>query len=343
MHLKTCCDLRKIVCFYNEIEEGMIESMLKCINFLLLLVGIICGVVGVVCSIKKKERIEKIINILLTILGLMVSLLSAEGIYYINVLETYNFAIQQNEATIGLISKQESLMSENSINSNNQITNNQITNNTVFENSNTDEKTLLNYAQFYYLANNYEGVARVYGLSTLSNNPIALTNLGYMYANGVYFQQNIEMAENYYNKAIELGCQQAMANKVAMYLKFKLSGTEMVIADACENKNVNVGIFLAETMDRLTNYSYMYISDFSQMYNYYGSLSDAERVELIEDMYYWEDAGLVTYAEKPEESKIETYEFIRFSDRDYAVYGIYRKYALKCFLLDALDECFIII
>lgn len=318
--------------------------MLKCINFLLLLVGIICGVVGVIGSIKKKEHIEKIVNILLTILGLMVSSLGAEGIYYINVLETYNFAIQQNEAAIGLISKQENLMSENSINSNNNInSNNQITNNTVFENADTDEKTLLNYAQFYYLANNYEGVARIYGLSALSNNPIALTNLGYMYANGIFFQQNLEMAENYYNKAIELGCQQAMANKVAMYLKFKLSGTEMVIADACENENVNVGIFLAETMDRLTNYSYMYISDFGQMYNYYSSLSDTERVELIENMYYWEDAGLVTYAEKPEASNIAIYEFVRFRDYDNALCIIYRKYERKCLLIDALDEQFIII
>lgn len=317
--------------------------MLIGINISLIFIGIICVVVGLIGITTKKEKIEKIVNLVLTSLGVVTSLLGAGGTYYTNVLKSYNLAIQQVQAYIGNMNAEENVIFENSINSNNNInSNNQITNNTVFEDANSDQETLLNYAQFYYLANNYEGVARVYGNSLLANNPVALTNLGYMYANGIYFQQNFEIAENYYNKAIELGYQQAMANKVAMYLKYKLLNTELIIAEACESRNVNVGIFLAITMDRITDYSYMYISDFGQMYDYHYSLGDIERIELIENMYFWEDVGLVTCFKAPTRSELEIYEFIRLRDIDNSVAGLYRKYERRCYSIDVLDECFII-
>lgn len=298
--------------------------------------------VGVFGVFRNKEHIEKTANFVLMALGLIISSLGVGGVYYNNVLETYTLAIQQIESNVGFINTEENVVSENSINSNNINYNNQITNNTVFEDANSDVETLLNYAQFYYLANNYEGVARIYGNSLLSDNPIALTNLGYMYANGVYFQQNLEIAERYYDKGIELGLQQAMANKVAMYLKYKLPNTELIIEEACEKRNMDVGIFLASTVDRITDYQYMYISDFYQMYEYYCSLDDIERIELIENMYYWEDVGLETHFTAPDDTEIELYELIGFRDIDNRVAVLYRKYEIKCYSIEVLDESFII-
>jgi len=75
------------------------------------------------------------------------------------------------------------------------------------------------FAQANELIDKNEGEAAFKLISPLvaQNNPRALNSFGYMYENGVYFQQNLKTAFDYYSSAAELGELRAVYNIGRMY------------------------------------------------------------------------------------------------------------------------------
>lgn len=307
------------------------------LNTFILLSGILCIFLGVFYFYKKNDIKEKIMNGLFAILGLAVSILSTENTNYYNTINNLNEQIYSLESNLSIennneINATETSTTENIINSNNQITNN-----TVFENSSSDEGSLMNYANFYYTSNNLEGVVRIYGNSKLANNPVALTNLGYMYANGIYFEQNFEIAEKYYDQAISLGFEQAICNKLAMYLKNKLPDTISVLNEGFENRNDKIARFVSSNyyMDK-TEYNMAFYYDFYL-------LSNEEKINEIESWYYWDEGIIEAYYEKPyPKTAAQKFVFIRFFDEDDRVGRLYTKYEMHCYNIEMLEERFII-
>lgn len=301
-------------------------------NVFAILCGILCIFAGIYYAHKKNDIKEKLMNGFFSILGLAVSVLGAESIYYYNAISILNEQIYNLETNLTIENSSESVSTENTINSHNQITNN-----TVFETSESDEETLMNYAKFYYTAGDLEGVVRIYGNSKLSNNPIALTNLGYLYANGIYFSPNLEIAENYYNQAIELGFDQAMCNKVAMYINNMLPDTITVLNDAFIRRNEKVASFVS------SNY-YINKADINMaMYYQFYCLDTEEKLRELESWYYWDEGVSKAYYEKPNpEIGVYKYEFIRLFYEDNRVGSIFKEYQAHCYNIELLEEKFIL-
>ncbi len=83
--------------------------------------------------------------------------------------------------------------------------------------SNLSDEDKLRFAEQAFDAEDYETVISTY--SNMTSNPIVQTNLGYMYANGIYFDQNIETALSYYNSAILIGYGKAITNKICLCIR----------------------------------------------------------------------------------------------------------------------------
>lgn len=310
--------------------------MIKIWNVFAIICGILCTFAGIYYAYKKNDIKEKFMNGLFSILGLVVSVLGAESTYYYNIINVLNQQIYNLEANLTIENNSELVSAETNATENIINSHNQITNNTVFESSESNEETLMNYAKFYYTAGNLEGVVRIYGNSKLASNPIALTNLGYLYANGIYFSQNLEIAENYYNQAIALGFEQAMCNKLAMYINNKLDGIDIVLKDGFEKRNEKIAKFIS------SNYWEDDPEINMAMYYDFFRLSIEEQYEEIDSWYYWDDGVLVSYYETPDPKVTEKLEFIRFFDEDNRVGSLFKKYEIHCYNIEILEEKFIL-
>ncbi len=84
--------------------------------------------------------------------------------------------------------------------------------------SENDEQQLLMQAELYYNGEKYESLVELYSLEALRKNPIALNNLGYMYSKGIYFEQNFDVAIQYYENALKKGLDDALHNLVSLKL-----------------------------------------------------------------------------------------------------------------------------
>lgn len=100
---------------------------------------------------------------------------------------------------------------------------------------------IMRQAQLAYFAEDYEGARRLYSLDSVANNGIALCNIGYMYANGLGAVKNVEVAVRYYERAIELGVDQAVINKFVVLANSEngvdLDKLYFYINDQLQNEN----------------------------------------------------------------------------------------------------------
>lgn len=81
-----------------------------------------------------------------------------------------------------------------------------------------DEQQLLMQAELYYNGEKYGSMIDLYSSETLRENPIVLNNLGYMYSKGIYFEQNFDMAIQYYENASKKGLNDALHNLISLKL-----------------------------------------------------------------------------------------------------------------------------
>lgn len=81
-----------------------------------------------------------------------------------------------------------------------------------------DEQQLLMQAELYYNGEKYESLVELYSSEALRENPIAINNLGYMYSKGIHFEQNFDVAIQYYENASKKGLDDALHNLVSLKL-----------------------------------------------------------------------------------------------------------------------------
>lgn len=314
-------------------------------------------------SIKKITQDNKV-ALIVGVIGLIGSIVSA--IIGINTANTVNnikttvenniLQIEQMQQSIKVNNSEDiiDIEGENNQSGNNNLINqdnstfnshNVITNNTVLENENTDVETLMKYATIYYDAGNYEGVARIYANSKLSENSIALCNLGYMYANGIYFGKNINVAKDYYNKAIELGNQQAYNNWLAMSLNNFQADVAELIYYGYINHFEGAAIFIAQLYSNEpetdSEVMYKYLYDFCVL------KTDNERESLLQALISWHYVGVKSFKKTPSASDIVKYVPIGTNDYiyedKYISDRIYEVFEKKCYNVEVLNEKFIVL
>lgn len=143
----------------------------------------------------RKLEINSIIKLIIIMLdvilsgSILIKIFSFENNYnqqYQTLIDDVSHIIQvsQEEINTDIDSIKQTIVSTNVHN----ITNN----NAPIINEEMDERTLLKYAENAFLAEDYESVVQIYSMENLNNNPVACNNMGYMFANGIYFPLNME-------------------------------------------------------------------------------------------------------------------------------------------------------
>lgn len=72
-------------------------------------------------------------------------------------------------------------------------------------------------AQTYYRAGDYGNAMRIYQMIQ-NESAVAKSNIGFLYAHGLGVEQSTRIASEYYKKAYEMGCKQALQNYVSINL-----------------------------------------------------------------------------------------------------------------------------
>jgi len=204
-----------------------------------------------------------------------------------------------------------------------------------------DEQTLLGIAQTAYESKDYETVVQVYSMEKLKNNALVNNNMGYMYANGIYFDVNIVRADMYFDKAIELGNENAFYNKLAMHFRLRQGDLiELLIQGYELEKNEVIIEFVSCHFEDYPNYTQEEKERVTESFLF--EISEEVQNELLEKFYCWERMGDVYLSYSPENTDLMQY--IKFTEHSgvkdgvaYTVKG-YRKYVKKCFGIERLGE-----
>lgn len=221
----------------------------------------------------------------------------------------------------------------------NSYNNNVVNNYNNSYNEATDKDALLDYAQTCFLGEDYAEVARVYSIEKLKDISIVNTNLGYMFANGLYFKTDYEMAGEYYDKAIAMNSEQAINNKLAMYLRTHDVRAAELIYKGCELRDEKVIDFFMLHFEDKINLSEEEKVDFIK--ETLDGLDEEGKYNLLYDTFqFWTDEGLVALYSVPDKNNFEKYEFIRFGDDSAGTYMIYKKSVSHCKFIEILNEGF---
>ncbi len=206
---------------------------------------------------------------------------------------------------------------------------------------NTSVETLLEYAENSYLANNYEVVATIYSMDKLEDNVIANTNLGYMYANGEYFDQNDEMADKYYDKAISLNSMEALNNKIALHMRKKKNDCIELLKQGYKEKDKNISEFVTSHFEGFEEYTQEQKENMTGQFLY--TITEEDRKEIFDKFYYWDEEGIVYLSYSPHNEDFTRYIMISqhsVSQGKATVKG-YKKYVYKCGGIGFLEEHFV--
>lgn len=216
-----------------------------------------------------------------------------------------------------------------------------ITNNAYSYDENTSRETLLKYAQNAFLAGNYQETVQIYSMEKLQNDPVVNNNLGYMYAKGYYFYESFEKANEYYDKAIEGGCEEARGNKLALYIRIHSIKSLYIIRQECERDNEQIIDYFLSFYDEYESDNYQEKKKF--VINTIDDLVMEEWYDfMLSTFYVWEEVGLVKMSEVPTNTDFEYYEFIRFMDEDYVTKILYKKYINQCINIQMLETGFLV-
>ncbi len=274
---------------------------------------------------QKFDAFFHIINIVISICAIIFSLDAKNDV------NTYKIMVQELNTTV--------------TNLNSQIFNikgdmNQEWNSTYIYEYEKSVISLLNEAEVFYDSKRYEEVLKVYSDERLRDNVIVLNNLGYMYANGYYVEQDFKVAERYYNEAIESGSIDAYNNKLSMYLKYCLDDIPNVITEGYDLGSKEAAAFVSEFSDS-ENENVKILYDFCNLF------TREEQMSYIDKMYYWDEAGIVSTNKPLSSEKLIRYEVLSDSDivnEEHNSAGfvfMYREYNLRCANIAILGEHFI--
>lgn len=146
----------------------------------------------------------------------------------------------------------------------------------------------IQFAKKLYDANEIEKVMELYSDETLQNNPVVNSNLGYLYAKGIYVEKSISIAEGYFYRAIENGNEMAYLQLFAMYL---------------ENDFDRAAVFLIENQDISC------IKELIDEKKLDMALDHLELAKQLKLVFFIEvDRGSVTSSELMQTNQYKTYE-----------------------------------
>lgn len=283
--------------------------------------------------LKKNEKRNKINDNILSVLSILIAFVSFFAGNYTG--EEID-ALNENNISINAADESKINMGDINIDSPQQYYNET----TIFEDETDSAETLLNYARIYYTANEYEKMVRIYADSRLEDNVIALNNLGYMYANGIYFEKNVEEANFYYDRAIELGCQQAYSNKMAMYLEEHLDGIPEVVLLGLELDNDCVINFISEMFETDADKTQRDVR--KSILRYFCHAFDKETQQAYIDNYCYQEWGEPEYIETTKNIKASfmvKYVYVTKRQNGYGYTTvIYEKYTRKVKNIEMFDE-----
>jgi TPR repeat protein len=202
-------------------------------------------------------------------------------------------------------------------------------------NESMDESTLLSYADQEFQAENYEIVVQVYSMDNLKNNPIACNNLGYMYANGIYFPENVELADYYYDKAIEQGDNKAFENKMALHFRICDSSRVDLLRIGYQMGNEATINFFASHIE---GYSEMNDNEKAEYLNSFLNIENNKQEEFLEYFYEWKYVGKVYLTFSPVDSELIKYICVDIISSDSSITRVYEKWEKTCLGLELLEE-----
>lgn len=122
-----------------------------------------------------------------------------------------------------------------------------------------------------YDCGNIEKTADLLEKDGMESNPILISYKAEMYANGIYYQKNIQKAEDLFEKAITLNYDKALVLKLKMYLEnYKYNKIIKTINQGINDKNKTVISYLEK---------FISVDDFLK-------LSDTQKRELVINEFY---------------------------------------------------------
>ncbi|QFJ54804.1 sel1 repeat family protein [Pseudobutyrivibrio xylanivorans] len=283
------------------------------------------------------------ITVLLKLIALVIGAFIAFNLYYI---KNYYSRIEQeylnNDNGIILDNSNQNQVYQNSeVNNDSHVENNSFYSRVIDEN--TSEHTLLQYAENACISGNYEAAVEIYSMEKLSESPVALNNMGYLYSQGLYSPQNIDIADDYYDKAIKVGSDKALDNKLAMHLNNRCEDIIEILKQGYEAGDSNTISFLNYAFfENYSDYEVEGLHKFAVWLLYDASLEEQEN--FISNLYEWNEEGNVFLTYSPRDTNLVKY--IWYDDNSWVdvqngIAGTtkcYKKYVLKCIGVELLNE-----
>lgn len=188
------------------------------------------------------------------------------------------------------------------INGNDNVVNSKLYYNILEDPSKYSEVEVLKQAEFLYDSEEYKAVFNLYSLDQVSNNEIALSNLGYMYAKGLGVQQNTDKAIKKYNAAIRQGSYIARKNKIILLFN------NIFVTDKNDDFDAK---YIKEIIKEANELSNMHVNDdFSSYFN--TELSFLNALKNTDDFfrryYYWGKPQIVRLYTIPSNDFYTKYE-----------------------------------
>lgn len=289
-------------------------------------------------NIRLKIFLKK--NIITLILGILqIIFAGAIAVKIVGIEESFNEQISVCDNAIYAMQQ----ISSNT--ENNHIENSVVNNYDSFINENMDKESLLTYAKNAFEAGDYDRVIQIYSMNKMAGEPIVLTNMAYMYANGIYFSFNIDKADYYYDLAIAQGFEMALSNKLALHLRYQDEVCLDILRQGYELNNNNIINFFA------LHYTAINIKDVEEnkeyLRNYLENMNREEQWEelISERFYYWKDNGLEIWYYVPCSDEMTSYEYVRSgiegNGNNSQMYRIYKRFNRICIGIALLDERFV--
>lgn len=178
------------------------------------------------------------------------------------------------------------------------------------ENLTTEE--MLKKAEDYYKIGNYYNAIMLYTNKQLETNPIALSNLGYMYEHGYGVVRSIETAKNYYYKASMLDEKEnCFENYIISVIKYPKDYDEIIGAlslgmslgsDICKEFILSVYPKWTKETDeeRIELFMNLPLSDKIEFFNYAmyeKRISELEYVGIADNIFSYKEIGWHTNQE----------------------------------------------
>lgn len=167
--------------------------------------------------------------------------------------------------------------------------------NNVIINQQKSEVQLLDLVQEYYNQEDYDKIAEIYSNSLLMDNPYAMLNTGVMFANGLYFKEDMQQARIYFYKALDNGELFYSIKYLLSILPYNtdddLKEIVRILKIGCNNNNK----YCEQILQHI--YQYFEISNFGESYLVnFNSKSDEEQLEILNKIFLKVEVGSYTQA-----------------------------------------------